>query len=225
MKAIPQAKFLFQFYSRLHLKELTGLRAATVPQLLNHVKSVPCSVIYNHTHHFLEQHERLVPSVPNDFAYWATQIMNEGRLGEQLSAIDTTSYDSIRHLRDGIANVIEKAMKDDPSLGIKRAPRGEEFYFMKTKNFVFKTAHCAHDLEEFADCLEHATPTTIYFHIFESRMHYAKGSNDFSEWLLEGAGEKELAEKVARLNAYDYSLVALRKKMIDIVRQRIDEIK
>jgi hypothetical protein len=223
MKKLPKAKFPFEFYSRLHLRELTGLRASTIPQLLNHVRNVPGSVIYNHTHHFLEQHERLVPGVPNDFAYWVSEVMGEGRLGEKLSAIDTTSYGSIRELRDGISAVIDEALKEMPSLGIKMAPKGEEFYFMKTKSFVFKTAYRATNLREFADCMEHATPTTTYFHIFESKLRYDRPTNDFSEWLLLGVGEKELAEKVARLNAYDYSLVALRKKIIEMIRQRIGE--
>ncbi|GAI49232.1 unnamed protein product, partial [marine sediment metagenome] len=45
----------FRFYSRLHLKELTGLKASNLTELLDILKKVPGAVIYYHTHHFLEQ--------------------------------------------------------------------------------------------------------------------------------------------------------------------------
>lgn len=224
MKRLPKAKIPFQFYARLHLRELTGLKASTLPQLLHHLKTVPGSVIYHHTHHFLEQHERLAPSEPNDFAYWVTEILGEGRLGEQLSAIDTTSAPSIRDLREQICAVIDDALKAMPALGVKMAPAGEEFYFMKTMTFMFKTPHVAKDLDELADCLGKVTCTTIYYHIFESRLRYERPTNDFSNWLNESLGEEKLADVMGRLNPYDYSLEGLRRKMIDMIRKRISEL-
>ena len=217
------AKFPFEFYSRLHLRQLTGLKAATLPQLLHHLKTVPGSVIYHHTHHFLEQHQRMVPSVPNDFAYWVTEGLGESRLGEQLAAIDTITAPSIRDLRDSIVAVIDEALKSMPSLGIKTAPPGQSFYFMSTTSFLFKTPHRAETLEEFANCLKKVTLTSIYYHIFESRLHHERLTNDFSNWLKDSVGEIELAEKVARLNPYDYSLEGLRQKMVDMIHARLGE--
>ena len=223
MKKLPQASNPFYFYSRLHLKELTGIKASNFSQLLHHIRTVPGSVIYHHTHHFLEQHERVVPSVSNDFAYWATDVMGEGRLGEHLSAIDTISEPSIRSLRDKIADVIDNALKDMPSLGTKTAPSGEEFYFMKTISFVFKTEYQASNLEDFVACLEKVTPTSIYYHIFESRLRHEKATNDMSEWLLNELDEKKLAADFSRVNPYDYSLERMRKKLIEMVKIRIAE--
>lgn len=223
MKKLPRAKTPFQFYSRLHLKELTGLRAKTLPQLLYHLKTVPGSVIYHHTHHFLQQHERVVPSVPNDFAYWAGEVLGEGRLGEKLAAVDTIGAATIRQLRENIIEVIDDALKAMPSLGIKMAPSGQEFYFMKTTSFVFRAPYEAHDLKEFADCLERVTPSTIYFHIFESRLKFDQPTNHFSTWLKDALGENDLADRVARLNPYDYSLEVLRQRLIMLVRERVKE--
>ena len=49
----------FIFYSRLHLYELTGINAKTIPELLKHLRSVPGSCIYQHTHHFIQQRQFL----------------------------------------------------------------------------------------------------------------------------------------------------------------------
>ncbi len=82
-----RAKEGFRFYTRLHLSELTGLRASTLSQLAGLIKEVPGSCIYHHTHRFLQQHQYLSPEPPNDFAYWVTNVLQEDRLGEQLAAI------------------------------------------------------------------------------------------------------------------------------------------
>ncbi|MFC1667306.1 DUF5752 family protein, partial [Candidatus Omnitrophota bacterium] len=72
----------FKFYTRLHLKVLTGLKASNIKELLRLIKKVSDASIYYHTHHFLQQHQYLSPEPPNDFAYWITSALNEETLGE-----------------------------------------------------------------------------------------------------------------------------------------------
>jgi len=64
MEEFIKAKEPFRFYTRLHLSELTGLRAATLQQLLELIRKVPGSSIYHHTHRFLQQHQYLSPEPP-----------------------------------------------------------------------------------------------------------------------------------------------------------------
>ena len=97
----------FRFYSSLHLRELTGLKARNIAQLLGHLKEVPGSVIYHHTHHFLQQHQYLTPEPPNDFAYWVTEVLQEKKLGERLASINTCDFGTIRALREKIISTIE----------------------------------------------------------------------------------------------------------------------
>src|SRR5438876_10001227 len=96
------AKNPFHFVTQTSLVELTGLRARELYELLNHLKTVPLSVIYYHTHHFLRQHQFLSPEPPNDFAYWVTNVLQEDRLGEQLAAIDTIRFASLRLLKEAL---------------------------------------------------------------------------------------------------------------------------
>ena len=75
MAQLARAAEPFRFYTRLHLTELTGLRAAGLVQLVRLLKSVPGGSIYYHTHRFLQQHQYLSPEPPNDFAYWVREIL------------------------------------------------------------------------------------------------------------------------------------------------------
>src|SRR3989338_3679847 len=96
----------FHFFTRVHLRELTGLRAHNLTELLEHIKTVPGSVIYHHTHHFLQQHQHLSPEPPNDFAYWATEILRNERLGDKLASIGICDLPAIRELRNRVVELI-----------------------------------------------------------------------------------------------------------------------
>lgn len=98
----------FRFYSSLNLTLLTNRRASDLRELLAHLREVPGSVIYYHTHHSLVQHQYLSPEPPNDFAYWVTHDLQEPRLGEELAAIDTVQFRTIRALRERLIEVIER---------------------------------------------------------------------------------------------------------------------
>jgi hypothetical protein len=97
----------FRFSSSLNLSLVTNRRARDLAELVAHLREVPGSVIYYHTHHFLVQHQYLSPEPPNDFAYWVTTVLQEDRLGEQLASIEMIQFRSLRVLRDRIVAIIE----------------------------------------------------------------------------------------------------------------------
>src|SRR3954469_4670819 len=139
MKVMEQtrAKNPFLFVTRINLIELTGLKARTLPELVAVLKSAPSSIVYQHTHHFLKQHQALSPEPPNDFSYWVTAALNDEALGEQLAAIDTVQFGSLRALRDRIVQVIDQSLaKGKP---IAMASEDETFHFMKSVSFILPT--------------------------------------------------------------------------------------
>ena len=95
MVKIEKAKQPFVFYTRLHLQQLTGQKARDLRSLLKGIHEVSGSVIYHHTHRFLQQHQFLSPEPPNDFAYWVIEVLGEHKLGEELASIDTIQFSSI----------------------------------------------------------------------------------------------------------------------------------
>jgi len=216
-----KAKEPFRFHTRLHLSELTGLRAATLSQLLRLIKEVPGASIYHHTHRFLQQHQYLSPEPPNDFAYWVSGVLGEDELGERLASIDTIQYPTIRSLRDKIASTIEDYLKNNALAKLKFAREGEEFYFIKSVSFVVPTNYIASDLAEFTQVLKKITIESIYFHIFEARLRLEKQTNDFSNWIETSIGDKKLADKISSLDPYTRTLEDLRKTLINIMEKRI----
>lgn len=221
MAEIIKAKEAFRFHTRLHLTELTGLRAINLSQLVELIREVPGSSIYHHTHRFLQQHQYLSPEPPNDFAYWVTEILGEDELGEMLSSIDTINYSTIRSLRDRIIETVEEYLRNNPLAKMRFAREGEEFYFIKSVSFILPTDYTANDLREFTDILKKVTIDSIYFHIFESRLRLEKNDNDFSNWIANSIGNKSLAEKISKLDPYTHTLEGLRGNLVYMIEREL----
>ena len=218
MNTLQQAKQPFRFHTRLTLTELTGLRASILPQLLKLIKQVPGSSIYYHTHHFLEQHQYLSPEPPYDFAYWVSQVLGEEELAERLASIDIVRFLTIRSLREQFISTIETYLEEKPLSKLRFAGEGEEFYFIKSVSFIIPTARVANNLEEFVEIMGKITIESIYFHVFEARLRLERPTNDFSKWMEDALGCKDIADEIARLDPYTYTMEELRKRIISIVR-------
>ena len=214
---IKKAKNPFHFYTSVTLKELTGRKARNIRELVSIIKEVPGSVIFYHTHVFLQRQHSLSPDPPNAFANWVSRILGEYKLGEELASIDICSFNTIRELREKIINVIENHLFESKE-PLRYAPPGREFDFIKAHSFVVPTGLKAHNLKEFAAILEKVTIYAIYFHIFEARLRLEKGFNDFSFWIGTSAGAPEVAKDIAGLDPYTFNMEALRRRILDIVR-------
>ncbi|MFH0771134.1 MAG: DUF5752 family protein [Candidatus Omnitrophota bacterium] len=223
MSELIKAKGPFIFYTRLHLSELTGLRASTLGQLLELIKEVNGSCIYHHTHRFLQQHQRLSPEPPNDFAYWVTEVLGEDELGERLASIDIIQFTTIRSLREKIAATIAEYLDKNPLAKVRFSREGEEFNFIKSVSFILPTNYVAYDLKDFIDILSRITVDSIYYHIFEARLRLEKNTNDFSNWIGTSVGDEKLAKEISKLDPYTFTLEGLRNKVIKIVKRRIPD--
>jgi len=221
MQNTIKAKEPFRFCTRLHLSELTGLKAATLGELLKLIKEVPDSCIYNHTHRFLQQHQYLSPEPTNDFAYWVTEVFGERELGERLLRIDTVEYSSLNQIRKRIALIIKAYLKKNFLARIKLAKREEEFHFVKSISFVIPTDYSAYDLNEFARMLKKVSLDSVYFHVFEARLRLGRKTSDFSDWIKNCIGDRELAEDISRLDPYTNTLEELRSKIIGFIEAEI----
>jgi len=209
----------FRFCTRLHLSELTGVRASTLSELLEAIRTVSGACIYHHTHRFLQQHQYLSPEPPNDFAYWVENVLGEARLGEKLASIDVIQYPSLRSLREKIIQVIEEYLQKNPSAARRFVDPGAEFHFIKSISFVFPTSYVANDLKELADILKKITIDSIYYHVFESRLRLEKGNNDLSLWIENAIGDKSLADRITRLDPYTFTLEDLRKRLVTLIER------
>ncbi len=222
MPVLTKAKEPFHFFTRLNLIEFTGKKATNLRELVEILKEVPGSVIYHHTHHFLQQHLYLSPEPPNDFAYWITYILREGGLGEEIASINLCEFSTIRSIRERIIQTIEEHLARNPET-LRTAPLGAEFHFFKTITFILPTPYFASDLLEFLEVLRKITIHSIYFHMFEARLRLEKGENDFSRWIEDMLGEKELAEGIAKLDPYTFTMEGLRAELCRLIENHIPE--
>ncbi|MBP8626155.1 MAG: mechanosensitive ion channel family protein [Syntrophorhabdales bacterium] len=222
-KSLKQATQPFRFSARLHLKELTGLKAINIQELVTILKKVDNSVIYYHTHNFIEEFQYLTPQPPNDFALWVNDALGDQVLGEKLANIDTFEFSTIGALRERIVEVIEEEIAKRQEHGIKDAPPGREFHFIKSLSAVIPTSYVAHDLREFIDILRVVSLGTLYYHILEARLRLHKGVNDFSIWIDDCLGEKALADEIAILDPYTYTLEGLRSMIINLAEKHLEK--
>ncbi|MEJ2738367.1 MAG: DUF5752 family protein [Dehalococcoidia bacterium] len=216
---LKKATAPFRFYSRLNLKEVNGLEARNLKDLLANLKKVPGSVIYYHTHTFLEEHNYLIPEPANDFALWVGDVLGNEVLSEKLSFIDTFAFPTIASLRSRIVGVIEDYLSKNEDG--RNAPEGREFHFVKSISFVLPTPYVVRDLREFVEVLKKVSLDSIHFHMFESRLRLKKGVNDFSIWMEDCLDDKDLADRLATLDPYNYSLEGLRSTIVQLIEKRI----
>ncbi len=219
---VKKAKEPFRFYSRSHMKELTGLKARNLRELADTLKIVPDSVIYFHTHHFLEEHHYLTPQPANDLAMWVDEALGDEVLAERLASVDTFQFSSLQALRDRHISIIEEYIAQSGSL--REAMRGGEFHFVKSVSVIIPAPYEASDIREFIESLRKLSPGSLYFHVFESRLRLGRGLNDFSAWLADSLDEHELAQKVARLDPYAHSLEGLRSSLIQLIEKETGEV-
>lgn len=218
-RPLKQAKEPFHFFTRLHIKELTGLEARNLRELVDTLKRAPDSIVYYHTHHYLEQYHFLTPQPSNDFALWVRDALGYVELGERLASIDILDFPNLGALKERIINLIEEALARGEDS--RTALHGREFYFVKSLSVILPTNFIAHDLREFVEILRKLSLESLYFHIFESRLRLVKGLNDFSSWMEDSVGDHELAVKIARLDPYFYTMEGLRSSLIQLIEKRI----
>jgi hypothetical protein len=211
----------FHFLTRLNLVELLGLQARNTRTLLEGLRLVPGSSIYYHTHRFIQQHHYLYPEPPNDLAFWVTNALGRDALGERLASIDTVKFRKIENLRENFISILESSLLEkNEREGV--CQEGEEFHFMSCRTFVLPTPYEVRDLKEFREILQKIGINSIYYHVFEAKLHLEKGENDFSNW-FEEIGENELAQEINRMDPYTVTLEGLRKKIIHHVSRYVHD--
>lgn len=213
------AKDPFRFVTQIVQVELTGLSAKNADELLAHLRMVPTSVIHQHTHRFLSDHQYLSPEPPNDFAYWVTDILGERRLGEELAAVDVVRFRTLQALREKMIAILERHLVGGrPG---RTAAEGSEFHFMKAVNFILPTPYLATNLDEFLEGLMKVSIHSLYYHMFEARLRLERDQNDFSAWFAQSLHEPELAKAVSKLDPYTQTMEGLRRRVARLVQERL----
>jgi len=214
------AKEPFRFYTSSTLVELTGKKAATLEEFRDILKEIDESSVFCHTHQAFREYDFAKGTYTNDFAYWAKEALREDPLSERLASIDIREYINLKDLKEAILNEVEEYIAErGGELG--RVPRGKEFHFCEATTVSMPTEYEVRTLEEFAKALKKIGGRSLFYHFFEARLRLGRATNDFSYWILDNLGEKELAEQIDRIDPYMYTSDGLREKILELIEEEI----
>ena len=205
----------FRFFTSVKLLEATGRIARTEKELLVSMKEIDEATLFNHTHHFILQHNYLSAEPPSDFAFWVSEALQDPVLAEHLYAVNTMDFDSLGDLRTALIKTMEDHLKNE--IHNREAPSGMEFHFIRSHAYTVSADLEASNLSELHDCLEKVSTSSLYHHMFEARLRLGRKQNDFSNW-LNYIGKKNLAQQISGLDPYLYSLDELRRRILILLR-------
>lgn len=215
----------FEFRQGLSILKSTGKKAKNLRELRELISAVSDESIFHHMYHYSLKN-RMV-EYTNDFAHWAGECLEERALSENLSNIDPYAFDSIPALREKLLHTI-----DDYSLQFpepRDAMPGDEFYANETVTLIFHSGLKAGNLAEFLMALKHIDTSSLYFHIFAAKVRLKETRDDFSRWLEETLGKKELCAKVCSIDLFMHSLDGIRDHIAaaieDEIRKDMETIK
>lgn len=207
----------FDFQQAISILKSTGVRAKNLRELREGIAVISEESIFHHTYqYFLKGH---VLEYTNDFAQWAGEGLEESILSEHLSNIDPYSFKSIKEVRDELLRVIDLYLQRFPEP--REAVAGEEFYFNESVALVFFEGVRARNLAEFLMALRYVDQGCIYFHFYEARSRLGAEADDFSRWLEEGLGKKELAQKVRAIDPFMHTMEGIRVLIIALIEQEL----
>ena len=203
----------FHFESCIEIKELLGKRADDEMELLELIEEVPADSIYYHMHSYFLRHRYIAGIYPNDFATWAAVQVRDRVLGEKLAAV-TPWGDGIEGIRSELIDILDRHITE-----IKTVPSvasGQPFYFMQSKIIKVHTGIFANNLNEFIEALKVIDASVIYNHVYEARLRDRRNRSDFSHWIDEVLGLKELAGRIEQVDCYMYTLEGFRSQLLNV---------
>ncbi|MEW5945044.1 MAG: DUF5752 family protein [bacterium] len=211
----------FEFYTEVHLVELTGESALSLEELFHYLKTLGGSVIYCHTFQTLLMHHFITDGFRNDFAQWVIDAIGDDELGERLASIDLIEYTSIRAYREKMIEIMEEHFEKCPECVSRKAQEARRFFFCNSISFAVRTGRTANSLEEFANHLRRSSRSSVFFHFIESRLRVGVPINDFSVWLSQSFGMNDLAKKINALDPYVRTLDELKDEISALVEKEL----
>jgi hypothetical protein len=193
---------------------MLGRRAADVQELLEGLEEVPLDSIYFHTHSYFLRHPYIAGPYPNDFANWAAIQLRDRVLGERLAVIDPFEVADLEALRNEVVTILDDHLSHVGS--VPRVVFGELFYFMQSRILAVPAGVKARTLFEFRDALERIDASAVYYHVFDAMARKGKRRSDFTIWIEDSLGMRELASRFTALNPYASSLEGLRGRLVKL---------
>ena len=207
----------FYFNTSESLMRIGRQKATNVSELWQALQTCPDDSIFQHTFRTLQEHHFIRQGFSNDFAYWCLFACNEPVLAEQLASVDVREFTEIEGLRLRMVGILEDFVRQHPQSGNKFA--SEPFYFCASSSVVLPTQFAPDTLPGFVDGLRYVSIHSIHHHFIEARLRLHRMSNDFSNWLEQEVGLRQVAESIERIDIYTNTMEGVRQQIANIVER------
>lgn len=207
----------FEFRQCSSLLKATGKQARNIGELKHLISTVSDDSIFHHTYqYFLKGH---ILEYTSDFSQWAGENLEESALAERLANIDPYDFTNIDDLRSELVRVIDEYMGMFPEP--REAMAGDEFYFHETVTLIFPLGIRARNLAEFLTAMRFINTESVYYHFYEARIRLGGGIDDFSLWIEDVFGKKDLAERIRAIDPFMHSLESIKEHIIEEVEEEV----
>jgi len=207
----------FYFNTSESLMRIGRQKATNVSELWQALQTCPDDSIFQHTFRTLQEHHFIRQGFSNDFAYWCLFACNEPVLAEQLASVDVREFTEIEGLRLRMVGILDDFVRQHPQSGNKFA--SEPFYFCASSSVVLPTQFAPDTLPGFVDGLRYVSIHSIHHHFIEARLRLHRMSNDFSNWLEQEVGLRQVAESIERIDIYTNTMEGVRQQIANIVER------
>jgi len=207
----------FEFKECISLVKSTGKKAKTLRELRELIALVSDESISNHAYQYYLR--RQIIEYNNDFAHWAGENLEERALSEYFSNVDPFSFKDVADLRQALLKVIDDYLERFPEP--REVMPGNEFYFNEAIILVFPAQLRASNLAEFSIAIKYIDAPSVYYHFYEGKMRLRSGIDDFSRWIEDGLGRKELAAKIRGIDPLMHTLDGVREHVTLMVEEEV----
>lgn len=207
----------FEFKECISLVKSTGKKAKTLRELRDLIALVGDESIYYHTYQYYLR--RQILEYNNDFAHWAGENLEERALSEYFSNVDPFSLKDVAELRKALLKVIDDYLERFPEP--REVMPGNEFYFNEAIILVFPAGLKASNLAELFIAIRYIDPPSVYYHFYEAKMRLRSGIDDFSKWVEDGLGRKDLAAKIRSIDPLMHTLDGIREHVSEMVEEEV----
>ncbi|OGC35422.1 hypothetical protein A2311_06145 [candidate division WOR-1 bacterium RIFOXYB2_FULL_48_7] len=206
---------LFRFYTSSLLVQISGKKAANLPEFLAQLRLVDESVIFYHIHHAFREYYFAPGQYSNDFARWIEDEFKESALAEKIASVELLEVTSLAALRDQLVKIMEQFL-GERSEKQEAVPAGREFYFLANVGIIVPTQYEVRTIEEFVLALERVGMRSLYYHFFDARLRLGRKTNDFSNWIRHSLKNEQLAKEIELLDPYLMTMDQLKKRIIEL---------
>ncbi len=210
----------FDFRECRKIVMATGKKAGNLSGLAELIRQASTSSIYHHTYeYFFKGH---VVEYTNDFAQWVGTMLEARVLSENLSNIDPFRHvASLDSLREELLGSISRYIKRYGEPG--NVLPGEEFHFEESITVVFPAGVRASNLAEFLMAIRFVDQRSIYYHFYEGRSRVQGGVDDFSRWVEDTLGNKQLAMDFRSIDPFMHTIEGIRAHIAGYTEKALQE--